>query len=67
MSFTCENCGIHQLPRTKPIMKVVETRRVEYDGGFDEEGIENPPTSGTEIVREVRLCGACYQLSSQAS
>jgi hypothetical protein len=59
MSFKCDECGISQPAGTKPQMKVVQTRRVEYDGGFDEEGIENPPTVGSEIVKEAKLCPGC--------
>lgn len=59
MSFKCQKCLKPQPAGTKPILKVSEVRKVEYDGGFDEDGIENPPSNGHEIVRELKLCASC--------
>jgi hypothetical protein len=62
MSFTCQGCGVHQPAGIKPIVKVVETRKVTYDMGVDEEdGIENEPSRGWEIVKEIKLCRGCAE------
>ena len=57
--FKCDLCHISIGPRISPIVKVTEIRKVEYDGGYDEDGIENPPTEGFEIVKEIRICKGC--------
>lgn len=60
MSFRCDNCKVAQPSGTRPIVRVVETRTKDYperkrpDGSYDTGG------SGTEIVREERLCEGCY-------
>ena len=53
MSFKCDNCSEPQPNGVKPNRVVVETRNVTYktrDGQI---------SSGTEIVKEVNLCGTC--------
>ena len=62
--FICDSCKQSIGPRIPPIFKVIETRKVEYDGGVDpEDGMENPPTIGFETVREVKLCAGCHSSS----
>jgi hypothetical protein len=54
MSFKCDYCSEPQSRGTKPNKVVVETRNVSYP--MTKDGIR--PT-GTEIVKEVDLCGRC--------
>ena len=67
MSFRCDNCGMAQDNRTKPIRRVVETRMVEHTNlkrRYDERTgqvteTREPCGSGSQIVRESNLCAMC--------
>lgn len=58
--FRCDNCKVVTAPRIPAALVTVETRKVQYDNGFDEEG--NPKISfGEEIVREIQCCPGCAE------
>ena len=52
MSFKCDYCSEAQENNTKPNRIVVDTRSVTYN-------TNGQTTTGTEIVKEVDLCGKC--------
>lgn len=59
MAFTCEHCHKALPVRTKPIRVVIERKTVQHPTKRDATGkvIENKP--GTQIVREINVCGSC--------
>lgn len=57
--FICQICHVTIGPRIPPIMKVVETRKVEYESPLDVDGMEQEPTYGREIAKEIRVCAGC--------
>ena len=65
--FKCESCGENVGPKVAPIVRVVETRPQTYTNfGFNED--EEPITihsKGSEIVREMKVCGICAGLMEQ--
>lgn len=62
MSFTCDKCHQAQVPHTKPIRVVVETRRRSYPRRYAKDGkkIIDEGGHGSEIVREMNLCPLCF-------
>ncbi len=54
MSYKCNYCNEPQPNGVKPNRVVVETRNVAYKMTGD-----GQTPSGTEIVKEVNLCGKC--------
>ncbi len=60
MSYRCELCDSVVPPRTSLIRRVVETRIVEYKNA---EG--KVVGTGTETVKELRLCPKCANTESQ--
>lgn len=66
MSFICDNCKLPVKQGVKPIVRVIQTRSVEYivdvRGEDDEEGkrtYRKETRKGQEIVKEERVCKAC--------
>ncbi len=51
--FICEQCGRQTSSGEKANSKVVEVRNATYPGGY----------SGTEIVKEIKVCSECKQHS----
>ena len=56
MSFKCNYCNEAQANGVKPVKVVIETRNVTY-----EETRSGKIPTGTEIVKEVNLCGKCNE------
>jgi len=59
MSFRCEKCGQAQPPRSKPIMKVIETRNKFYPRIEIDDEIIDGGGSGWEIAKEIMICRRC--------
>lgn len=55
--FRCQQCQRQQPPRIATQTNVLETRPKEYPA---RSGTNDHGGKGTEIVREKKVCGACF-------
>lgn len=69
--FKCGDCGNNSKLREKVSRLVVETRVVDYSEKWHWDPLGFRVTDdkggvGTEIVREIEICGDCAQVRKQA-
>lgn len=64
--FNCAKCSKPTGPKVKPIVIVTETRNVDYTNvvsyydDYDNRKTRQVESSGTEIVKESRICEECF-------
>lgn len=64
--YICDKCKSNSKPREAQCHLVVQTRKKSYQNKYKtKKGYRTKTSEGWEIVKELNLCGDCYDARSQ--